>query len=140
MVETLAWAVGGILFGVSGIHLYWATGGRWGAQAAIPSIDSKPLFRPTKAATLFVAAAMAAAGWLVLELGGALGTDVFTERLLTIGGWLLAGVFLIRSVGDFTWLGFFKRRRGTVFAKWDTRLYSPLCLVLGVSLLYLTLQ
>jgi len=140
MVEILAWVVGGVLFGVSGIHLYWASGGRWGGQAAIPSIDSKPLFRPTKAATLFVAAAMAAAGWFVLELGEALETGVFTDWPLTMGGWLLTVVFLLRAVGDFTWLGFFKRRKGTVFARWDTRLYSPLCLFLGVSLLYLTLQ
>jgi hypothetical protein len=38
-----------------------------------------------------------------------------------------------RAVGDFNYIGFFKRRRTTAFAGLDTRLYSPLALALGLG-------
>ncbi len=41
--------------------------------------------------------------------------------------------------GDFKWVGFFKRKKGTVFAKWDTVLYSPLCFLLGTAILMIML-
>jgi hypothetical protein len=39
----------------------------------------------------------------------------------------------VRAIGDFNYVGFFKRRRGTRFAHLDTRLYSPLALGLGLG-------
>jgi catechol 2,3-dioxygenase-like lactoylglutathione lyase family enzyme len=45
-------------------------------------------------------------------------------------------VFLLRAVGDFRLVGFFKRVRGTPFARWDTRLFSPLCVALGLASLW----
>ncbi|MBW5447651.1 DUF3995 domain-containing protein [Cohnella sp. CFH 77786] len=136
MVNVISWIVGAILFLISGIHLYWMAGGRKGALAAIPSAGSEPVFLPTKIATGIVAGALALSGWFVLELGEAIERLLFPDWLLTYGGWTLAGVFLIRTVGDFRWVGFFKKRKGTLFAKWDTVLYSPLCLFLGLGLIY----
>ncbi|UJF33021.1 DUF3995 domain-containing protein [Paenibacillus hexagrammi] len=108
---------------------------RKGALAAIPSTGSEPLFRPGKTATVVVAVALALAGWFVLELGEAVHRFLFPSWLLMCGGWLLAAVFILRTIGDFRWVGLFKKQRGTLFAKWDTRLYSPLCLFIGVCLL-----
>jgi hypothetical protein len=53
--------------------------------------------------------------------------------LARVGTGLLAGVFLLRAVGDRKYVGFFKRVRGTAFARWDSRLYAPLCLALGLG-------
>lgn len=50
---------------------------------------------------------------------------------------VLGAVFVLRSIGDFRLVGFFKSVRGTGFAAWDTRLYSPLCLLLGLGALWL---
>jgi hypothetical protein len=36
-------------------------------------------------------------------------------------------VFGLRAIGDFRYLGFFKRVTGTRFARADTLIYSPLC-------------
>ncbi|MDQ1911417.1 DUF3995 domain-containing protein [Paenibacillus sp. GD4] len=140
MAVVFAWVVGIILFAVSGIHLYWMAGGRKGALAAIPSIGSEAVFRPTKIATGIVAGALAVAGLFVLQLGGAVpGLLVFPGWFMNYGGWTLALVFLIRAVGDFRWVGFMKQRRGSVFARWDTLLYSPLCLFLGLCLISIML-
>lgn len=137
MITMFTWLVGGILFVLSGIHLYWMAGGRKGALAAIPSHGSELLFRPTKVATGIVAGALALAGWFVLELGEVIEWHVFPDWLYTYGGWALAGIFLVRSVGDFRWMGFFKKEIGSRFAKWDSALYSPLCLFIGFCMLWI---
>lgn len=118
---------------LSGIHLYWMAGGEVGAKAVIPSNGSEPLFRPGKAGTGMVAAALALAGWFVLELGGAVERYVFPEWLFSFGGWVLGGIFLLRAIGELKWVGFFKKHKGTLFAAWDTMLFSPLCLFLGAG-------
>ena len=45
---------------------------------------------------------------------------------------IIAIIFFIRAVGDFNYLGFFKKHTGSQFSKYDTRLSSPLCLFLGL--------
>ncbi|WP_433945076.1 DUF3995 domain-containing protein [Paenibacillus sp. SN-8-1] len=133
-MEILSWAIGVILFILSALHIYWIFGGRWGTTAAIPSSGGKPLFRPSAMSTGVVALLLALAAWLVLELG-AIKPVLFSGALLRIGGWLLGAVFILRSIGDFRWVGFFKKTKGTVFARMDSLFFSPLCLILGVSIL-----
>lgn len=41
-------------------------------------------------------------------------------------------VVAVRTVGDFRYVGFFKRVQGTVFARRDSRFYSPLCLAISL--------
>lgn len=135
MKETLALADSVILLLLSAVHLYWMTGGRAGASIAVPSRGSEPLVRPGRAATGIVMLALAAAAWLVIELGGWT-RIVYSDPWLRCGGPLLGAVFLLRGVGDFRWLGLFKRCKDTPFARWDTRLYTPLCLLLGATILY----
>ena len=38
-----------------------------------------------------------------------------------------------RAIGDFKYVGFFKRVRGSKFARMDTLVYSPLCLLLALG-------
>ncbi|MFB9328837.1 DUF3995 domain-containing protein [Paenibacillus aurantiacus] len=140
MVHLVTWIVGSILILLSGVHLYWMAGGKKGTIAVVPSKGRKPLFRPTMAATGAVALSLAAAGWFALALGGAAGRLPLSESFYSYGGWALSAIFLIRAVGDFRWVGFFKKHKGTVFAKWDSALYSPLCVFLGVCLVIMTLH
>ncbi|RIX60061.1 DUF3995 domain-containing protein [Paenibacillus nanensis] len=135
MIIVLNWAIGGILLFLSAVHWYWVAGGRRGTQAAVPSDGSTKLFRPSKLATGVVAGLLLMAAWFVLEFGGAVEQLVFPKWLLTYGRWGLSAVFILRAIGDFRWIGFFKKRKGTLFAQWDTILYSPLCLCIGIGLL-----
>ncbi|GIP24306.1 DUF3995 domain-containing protein [Paenibacillus sp. J22TS3] len=136
MAAILSWITGLILFLLSAIHVYWVLGGAHGITAAVPSQGGKPLFRPSKSATLLVALLLAIAAWLVLELG-AVRPVLYPPGLLRIGGWLLGLVFIARAIGDFRWVGFFKAHKESVFARWDTVLFSPLCLFLGAATLAL---
>jgi hypothetical protein len=43
------------------------------------------------------------------------------------------GSLALRALGEFRYIGFFKRVRGTPFARMDSRYYSPLALLLGVG-------
>ncbi|TQR97519.1 DUF3995 domain-containing protein [Paenibacillus ottowii] len=138
MLELLTWAVGGILLVLSGMHLYWVFGGQKGAKAAIPSTGTDLLFKPSKIGTSIVAILLALAAWFVLELGRVVPIQFF-HFFYFYGSGLLSCLFILRSIGDFKWVGFFKRKKGTVFAKWDTVLYSPLCFLLGTAILIMTL-
>ena len=44
----------------------------------------------------------------------------------------MAMIFVLRTLGDFRYVGFTKRIRNTSFAEWDTKLYSPLCLLMAL--------
>jgi hypothetical protein len=120
------------LLAVAGLHLYWAAGGTWAASAAVPAREGRPLFRPTKAGTVLVAALFFLGAAVLsgrLGLFGRQGPSWFFRA----GAWTLAGVFLARAIGDFRWIGFFKRHTGTRFAALDSALYSPLCFGLAVG-------
>ncbi|WP_420539729.1 DUF3995 domain-containing protein [Paenibacillus polymyxa] len=96
------------------------------------------LFKPSKIGTSIVAFLLALAAWFVLQLGG-VAPFRFFHSFYSYGAGLLSSLFILRSIGDFKWVGFFKRKKGTVFAKWDTVLYSPLCFLLGTAILMIML-
>jgi hypothetical protein len=127
-----------IVFGaLAALHVYWAAGGVIGDSDAVPSrTDGTPLFRPGRIATLAVAVALSMAAAIVLGRGGVLGPD---NRfiLYRAGAWVVSAVLLLRTIGDFRYVGLFKRERRTRFARLDTRYYTPLCAALGIAVLYL---
>jgi len=128
----VAIAVSAVLAGLSGLHVYWAFGGQGGRRGAIPELDGKPLFRPGRGGTLGVAILLAGAGALVLERA-AVGPHVVPAVVSLWGTRGVAAAPIGRAIGDFNYVGFFKRRKATGFAGLDTRLYSPLALALGVG-------
>ncbi len=123
-----------ILLFAAGFHAYWALGGRRGYDVAIPQFaDGRRVFEPSAQGTLVVAALIAVAGLYCLVAGGLLALPL-PASLLRAGTALLAAVFLVRALGWFEFAGWFKRVRTTPFAKFDTWVYCPLCLVLGAGL------
>lgn len=123
-----------VLCGLAVIHFWWALRRGPGFGAAIPEKDGKPLFTPHPAATALVGALLLVAAAIVLGRIGWWGS-MLPPWIFPSGTWGLAGLFLIRAVGDFHYCGFFKRVRATRFARWDTGLFSPLCLALSALLL-----
>ncbi|MBD3922444.1 DUF3995 domain-containing protein [Paenibacillus sp. PR3] len=122
-----------ILLIVSGLHVFWAFGGRWGELAAVPEKAGGGLaFKPGPLETAAVAVLILVACYFLLaegELLSALHTNALTEW----GSILCAIVFGIRTIGDFRYVGFFKRYKRSRFAKCDTWFYSPLCLFLAAA-------
>ena len=57
--------------------------------------------------------------------------------------WLCYGLalgLLARAIGEFNYVGFFKRVRGSRFARLDTLVYSPLCLLLAIGVALVALH
>jgi hypothetical protein len=124
-----------LLLGAIGfLHIYWALGGRWASEVVIPESKQLPAFLPSPAMTLAVACAlMIAAGIVVGQLG--LVSTGLPSWLFEWGTRVLAAVFFLRAIGEFRLVGFFKRVRNTRFARWDTLLFSPLCLFMALVLM-----
>ena len=112
------------------LHFYWAVGGRLGMTAAVPGRGNKPLFTPSPLATAFVGIALLLSAVVSLQYIRVLSLPL-PRGLVSPCMWSLGIVFLVRAVGDFNYVGFFKRQLGTRFAKLDSRFYSPLCLLLA---------
>ncbi|MBO0934334.1 DUF3995 domain-containing protein [Fibrella aquatilis] len=124
-----------ILLAISGLHVYWAVGGKWGMAVATPELPQKSgekAFTPGPLITLVVAAGLALfavlhlakLGWLPLPL---------SEKWLRYGLLAVGGIFFLRVIGDFRYVGFFKHVTDTAFAKMDTAYYVPLCLVISIN-------
>jgi hypothetical protein len=133
-------AVGGVLgsifVGLCLLHVYWALGGRLGRGAAVPSVAGKPLFTPSPLGTLLVAAGLLIAALVIAGTVGWLGKAVPT-RVFRLLAHAISVVFIVRAIGDFRYVGFFRGASDSVFAYWDLRLYSPLCLFIGAAVFVL---
>lgn len=119
-------------------HLHWALGGGRGFGVSLPQRpDGEPvlrhllhLWRPAAAVVatgLVLLGGLVAAKALRLEVG--IGPDLIDLALLATGI-----AFIARALVPNRYVGFFKRLRSTRWARYDTRLYSPLFLILGLCL------
>lgn len=125
--------VAGLLVAASLLHAYWALRGAASLRFAIPEHGGAPVLTPGRLATSLVAFALLAASLLVAAQAADLA--IFLPRgLVTSGCWALAIVFLVRTIGDFRFVGLFKAVKDTPFALCDTAAYTPLCLLLGLTI------
>ena len=125
---------------LSSVHFYWAFGGKWGTEGVYPSkADGTPMHPPSIAATLIVALGLLS--FAVFYLIKAEYIAVQLPLWLNKNGlWILTGIFILRAIGDFNYLGFFKKVKNSKFAVNDTKYYAPLCLIIGLLTLILQLN
>ena len=126
-----------VFLALSALHLYWVLSGGFGLDAVVPTQHDRPLFEPGTASTLLVAAALFLAALVSIWRGAFL--QLGPSWIPRVGIWVLAAIFALRAIGDFRYVGFFKRIRGTKFARNDTLYFSPLCMVISVLATWLAL-
>ena len=125
---------------ISSIHFYWAFGGEWRSDVVLPTKgdNTTKVLNPTILSTLIVAFGLLGFGFFILVISGLITFD--TPLLLSkYGLWLIASIFTLRAVGDFNYVGFFKKIKQTKFGKNDTKYFSPLCLTIGLLTIILEL-
>lgn len=124
---------------ISLVHFYWAARGTYGNLAVLPSKpDGQFVFKPGIFSTIIVAIGLLL--FAVITLGNLTIFDQWIDRKYShYGMWVIAVIFIARAIGDFNFIGFGKRIRGTPFARNDTRIYSPLSLSVGVISLLIAL-
>jgi hypothetical protein len=117
---------------ISLLHFFWALGGKWAFESGLPTNkEGKRMLNPTK-----IDCAIVAFGLLLFAIFYLIKTEVVLFSLpswvMDYVGWIISGIFILRAIGDFNYIGFFKRVRKTKFALNDTQFYAPLCLIIGV--------
>ncbi len=134
----LAISLGAVFALLSAFHIIGAFG-VWTLPIHPVMPDRPPDMPPPQASSsayLTVAAALALAALVVLARADLLLTSV-PPMLSTLACSALGVIFVLRAIGEFQMLGFFKSIKGTDFAFWDTWLYTPLALALGLGALWL---
>ena len=132
MGEAIATASTLVFLFLSGLHFYWAIFGIARPELVLPTISSEEKVKlPSRLMTLIVA------------IGLLLSAAIFADKVLRLWNFSWLGhlriamgiLFIVRAIGDFKYVGFFKSIKETPFAKMDTKYYSPLCAILGIFIL-----
>jgi hypothetical protein len=134
-----AFALITILVALSALHVAWALRKGPSFAGVVPTDGDRPLFVPSAGASLAVALALAAAALLCAMRAGFAPLPV-PAWIARIGVWGVALAFAARAFGERRYVGFFKRVRGTLFARRDTRFYSPLCVLIAALACALALR
>ncbi|WP_058308381.1 DUF3995 domain-containing protein [Gracilibacillus massiliensis] len=121
-----------ILVLISMLHVYWVFGGKWGIKAVIPKETAGgSAFTPKWFETLTVALGLLIMTFVLLaqnNLVSFLSSNIFTQWACI----LFTFIFLLRAIGDFKYFGITKKIKNTTFSNFDTKLYTPLCIYLGL--------
>lgn len=116
---------------LSGIHFNWVFGGKWGFDKALPTKeDGTKVLNPKKFDSAIVGLGLLFFAIYYLVVGRFIQIDLpnFMQNYL---GWIIPSIFIIRAIGDFKYVGFFKKINSTVFGKFDSKYFSPLCIFIG---------
>ena len=113
------------------IHFYWALGGNWGISSVLPTDKhgTKKL-HPKKTDSAIVGCVLLIFS-LFYDFSMSILGYLFPLVLFNYFGWIIPGIFLVRAIGDFNYVGFFKKVKYTAFGKKDTYFFSPLCLLIA---------
>jgi hypothetical protein len=121
-----------VFIGLGLIHFYWAIGGEYGFAASLPTTENgERVLNPTRIQCVIVGLGLTAFGLFYLMKSGLI--QLMTpEWIMTYGNWIIPIIFILRAVGEFKYVGFFKSVKATNFGKLDTKFFSPLCLIIGI--------
>lgn len=122
-----------IIFSIlSGIHWNWVFGGSWGFENSIPTnFEGNKLFNPKKIESSFVAIGLLVFATYYFLISDLISIE-FPNWISIYVGWVVSFIFILRSIGDFKYIGFFKKINTSKFGKMDSKLFSPLCMTIGL--------
>ena len=115
------------LIAAAALHVYWALGGTWMLDRALPDVEGSD-FSPGPLLTLAIAVALATFAALISI--SSFGDPSTLVRWLVIGG---VAVLTIRAVGDNKVAGFTKQNHDSAFGRADDRYFTPLIVFLALG-------
>lgn len=132
-MKVLCIVLGAVFLSLGILHFHWAVGGTYGFANALPTkITGERVLNPKKIDSAIVAFGLTAFALFYFFQSGLLNFSR-VEWIFKYGGWIIPVIFLLRAIGDFKYIGFFKSIRKTEFGKLDSIFFSPLCLVIGIA-------
>ena len=121
-----------ILIGLGLVHFNWVIGGKYGFAQSLPTKENgERVLNPRKIASGIVGSGLTAFGLFYILKSGLMNVNM-PDWISDYGGWVIPGIFVLRAIGDFKYVGFFKKIKQTDFGRLDTKFFSPLCLLIGI--------
>ena len=125
-----------IFFLISILHFYWVFGGKWGLSGAIPDVmKERPTANPSsigfRIATIIVAFGLLGMACVFVVRGGYFNSSIPSQYFI-YATYAIITIFSLRAIGEFKYVGFFKKIKEGEFASKDSKIYSPLCLLIAV--------
>ncbi|MCB0707471.1 MAG: DUF3995 domain-containing protein, partial [Saprospiraceae bacterium] len=109
-----------IFIGLSILHFNWVFGGQYGFAESLPTKENgERVLNPGKMDSAIVAFGLLIFGFFYLVQSGLIEFSM-PDWMLKVGGWIIPIIFLLRAVGEFKYVGFFKSVKTTAFGKLDT--------------------
>ncbi len=121
-----------IFFILGLIHLNWGIGGKFGFNQSLPTKENgERVLNPKKIDSIIVGMGLLFLAFFYISLFGLFSLNL-PEWLFKYGSWGIPSFFTIRAIGDFHYVGFFKKIKQTEFSRLDSKLFSPLCLIIAI--------
>ncbi len=121
-----------IFISLSVLHLYWGFGGTFWYDDVLPTNSSGyQQLNPSTSATLIIAFGLLLFAAITIT-NHRLFNRYKQKTFFRYGTLAIAIIFLIRAIGDFKFIGFFKTIKFTRFGVNDTQIFSPLCLFISL--------
>ena len=131
MIKYLSFILVLTYFVIALIHFYWLFGEKWIDKALPADENGKIVLNPGKFETVIVTF-----GLLLFAFYYLLKMELFEMEIPKLiaeySGWIISLIFIVRAIGDFKYVGFFKRIKKTEFAKLDTRYFTFISLIIGL--------
>ncbi|MFZ1749890.1 MAG: DUF3995 domain-containing protein [Saprospiraceae bacterium] len=120
------------IFGLLGfIHFYWSFGKTWGLDITIPTtLSGDRVLRPKKLDCALVGLGLSLCSLFYLKLSGLIDFEISSTSIKVVS-WIIPVIFILRAIGDFKYVGYFKKIKNTSFGIADSKIFTPLCLIIG---------
>ncbi|HMP31869.1 MAG TPA: DUF3995 domain-containing protein [Saprospiraceae bacterium] len=134
LIEIIAYILVFIFITLFAVHIYWGLGGKWAGESGLPTKENgEKLFSPGPIPTFIVAFGLLGFAYIVIISLSLESSNLLTIQLIRKYGLLsIAGIFSLRALGDFKYVGFFKRIKTTNFGRLDSNYFSPLCAIIAL--------
>jgi hypothetical protein len=122
-----------LVFSLLGIlHISWSLGGNWGFENSLPKNEAgERVLNPKKTDSAIVGMGLLFfATFYLIKLETI--EMVLPNWAAVSAGWIISIIFILRAIGDFKYVGFFKKVQDTKFGELDSKFYSPLCFGIGI--------
>lgn len=121
-----------LLIGLGLIHFNWVVGGKFGFAESLPTKENgERVLNPKKIDSGIVGVGLTMFGLYYILKSGLINVNI-PDWITEYGGWIIPSIFILRAIGEFKYVGFFKRIKQTDFGRLDTKFFSPLCLLIGI--------
>lgn len=128
-----------VFFVLGILHLSWALGNSWGFASSLPTKETgERVLNPKRIDSAIVGLVLIAFGlfygiktnYVHLQL---------PNWIIRFANWFIPALFLLRAIGDFNYIGVFRKVKKTAFEKLDRTFFTPLCILISALgfLLYL---